>query len=309
VGFAGSDDAGVIRIDDDRALVQTVDFFTPIVDDPYDWGRIAAANALSDIYAMGADPLTALQLIGWPRDGLSFDLLTRVIEGGAAVMAEAGCVIVGGHSVDDNEPKYGFAVTGTAPPEDITTNAGARAGQALYLTKPIGTGIISTAFKHGVADDAAMAAAVGGMIELNDRAATAARRVGVSAVTDVTGFGLLGHLAEVVRASQVSASIDVATVPLLDGVRQFADAGQIPGGTRRNLASVVSMLDAGSSSEVDRLILADAQTSGGLLITVDGPLADALEQAFADVGVDGSRIGTIVAREFSHGPSGQIALR
>ena len=309
MGFAGSDDAGVIRIDDDRALVQTVDFFTPIVDDPYDWGRIAAANALSDIYAMGADPLTALQLIGWPRDGLSFDILTTVIEGGAAVMAEAGCVIVGGHSVDDKEPKYGFAVTGTAPPAEITTNAGARAGQAVYLTKAIGTGIISTAFKNGVADDRALSVAVAGMVDLNDRAAAAARRVGVSAVTDVTGFGLLGHLAEVVRASRVSAVIDVATVPLLDDVRRFADAGQIPGGTRRNLASVVSMLDAGSSSEVDRLILADAQTSGGLLITVDSPLADALEQAFADVGVVGSRIGTIVSREFSDGPSGQIALR
>jgi selenide, water dikinase len=308
VGFAGSDDAGVIRIDSERALVQTVDFFTPIVDDPYDWGRIAAANALSDIYAMGADPLTALQLVGWPRDGLPMELLGSVIRGGADVMAAAGCVIVGGHSIDDREPKYGFAVTGVAPPGDITTNSSARPGQSLYLTKPIGTGILSTALKNGRLESAAVAELVAVMTTLNAAPARAVRRIGARAATDVTGFGLLGHLAEMVRASGTSAVVEVAAVPLLEGARVLAHEGMIPGGTRRNLESVSAMLDPGGSDEVDRILLADAQTSGGLLVAVDSPMNSAFEQAIEDEGASAWRIGSMVTRTFAHGPSGQIML-
>ena len=308
MGFAGSDDAGVIRIDSERALVQTVDFFTPIVDDPYDWGRIAAANALSDVYAMGADPLTALQLVGWPRDGLPMELLSSVIRGGADVMAAAGCVIVGGHSIDDREPKYGFAVTGVAPPGDITTNSSASASQSLYLTKPIGTGILSTALKNGRLDPASVTELVAVMTTLNAAPARAVRRIGARAVTDVTGFGLMGHLAEMVRASGTSAVVDVSTVPLLDGARVLAEEGMVPGGTRRNLASVSEMLDPGGSDEVDRILLADAQTSGGLLVAVDAAMNAAFEQAIAEEGASAWRIGSMVARTFAHGPSGQILL-
>ena len=308
MGFAGADDAAVIALDGAMALVQTADFFTPIVDDAYDWGRIAAANALSDVYAMGGDPLTALQLVGWPRDELPIDLLAEVVRGGADVMAAAGCTIVGGHSIDDKEPKYGFAVTGTVPAGEILTNAAAEPGDVLFLTKPIGTGIIATAIKREVAPSEAAAAAVDSMVELNDKAAYAARRVRVRAATDVTGFGLLGHLSEMVRASGVSARIEAGAVPLLPHAEELANAGMVPGGSRRNLSSVESMLDAQDIDEADLLLLADAQTSGGLLIAVDAALANALAQALADAGTTGWRIGTIVEREFSHGPSGQIAV-
>jgi selenide,water dikinase len=298
----------VFRLDDGSALIQTVDFFTPIVDDPEIWGRIAAANALSDIYAMGGDPLTALQLVGWPRDDLPMELLASVIEGGASVMAEAGCTIVGGHSIDDAEPKYGFAVTGIAPVTDVTTNATAKPGQGLWITKPLGTGIVATAIKHGAASRSTAADAIDVMATLNRGAADAVRRVGGGAVTDVTGFGLLGHLSEMVRASRVSASVRVASVPVLDGVRDLVERSMIPGGTKRNLAAVHSMVDPGDTSESDRMILADAQTSGGLLVAIDTALGEAFEQALADVGSRGWRIGSIVERQFEHGPSGQIAL-
>jgi selenide,water dikinase len=309
VGFAGSDDAGVFRIDDTTALVQTVDFFTPIVDDPFDWGRIAAANALSDVYAMGGDPLTSLQLVGWPRDDLPMDLLVRVIEGGAQVMAEAGCTIVGGHSIDDKEPKYGFSVTGTVPIAEVMTNAAGSPGQILFLTKPLGTGIISTAIKNDRVAASTAAEAITVMTDLNDRAASAARRIGTDTATDVTGFGLLGHLAEIVRASAVSARLDVSAVPLLPDVRELAADGMVPGGTKRNLAAVRSMLDVGDASEIDVIVLADAQTSGGLLVAVDAPLADAFGEALADASTTGWRVGELVNREFAHGPSGQISLR
>lgn len=307
VGIAGADDAGVFRIDDTLAIVQTIDFFTPIVDDPYDWGRITAANALSDIYAMGADPLTALQMVGWPRDTIPFDVLARVIEGGSAVMADAGCTIVGGHSVDDTEPTYGFAVTGTVPPDDIMTNAAAEPGQILILTKPIGTGILATAIKNGTVTHDIEQAAIASMAALNRGASIAARRVGVSAVTDVTGFGLLGHLSEMVRASGVSAHVDVEAVPVLDGVHHYAQNGAIPGGTRRNLASVEPMVTFGPHGARSRLVLADAQTSGGLLLAVDAPLEAALHQALADTDTRGWTIGRIMERTFEHGPSGSIS--
>jgi selenide,water dikinase len=309
VGIAGSDDAGVYRIDDERALVQTVDFFTPVVDDAYDWGRIAAANALSDVYAMGGDPLTALQLVGWPRDDLPFDLLSRVIEGGTAVMEQARCTIVGGHSIDDKEPKYGFAVTGMIPVTDIMTNASAKPDQTLVLTKPLGTGIVSTAIKRSATTTTLATAAIETMATLNREAASAARRVGVTAATDVTGFGLLGHLSEVVKASGVSATIEHASIPVLEGVAALAAQGMVPGGTRRNLKAVAPMVDFGDSDDATRIILADAQTSGGLLLCVDAPLTEALLAALEDEGSTGWVIGRIDARTFEDGPAGVIRIR
>ena len=307
VGIAGSDDAGVFRIDETRAIVQTIDFFTPIVDDPYDWGRITAANSLSDIYAMGAEPLTALQMVGWPRDVLPFDALTRVIEGGSDVMADAGCTIVGGHSIDATEPTYGFAITGIVSPDDIITNAAAVPGQVLILTKPIGTGILATAIKNGGVPANIQQAAISSMSTLNRGAADAARRIGVSAGTDVTGFGLLGHLSEMVRASDISAFLDVDSIPILDGVDRYLEEGAIPGGTRRNLKAVEPMVAFGPQGDRSRLILADAQTSGGLLLAVDAPLEAALHQALAEANTESWTIGRTVERTFEHGPSGSIS--
>jgi selenide,water dikinase len=309
VGIAGSDDAGVYRIDDDRAMVQTVDFFTPIVDDAYDWGRIGAANALSDVYAMGGDPITALQLVGWPRDDLPFDLLSRVIEGGVSVMVEAGCTVIGGHSIDDREPKYGFAVTGYVPIDEIMTNAAGEPGQVLVLTKPIGTGIITTAIKNQKASSEITATVIDIMTTLNRDAADAARRIGVKAATDVTGFGLLGHLSEIVRASGVSAEIEFDAVPVINDVKQMIEDGMIPGGTRRNLKSVRSTCDFGDLDKNAQLLLADAQTSGGLLLSVDPPLEQALHAALADNGVTAWTIGSLSERPFEHGPSGRITVR
>ena len=306
VGLPTADDAGVYRISDDVLLVQTVDFFTPIVDDAHDWGRIAAANALSDVYAMGGRPITALSIVGWPREKLSLDLLGDVADGAVAVLAEAGCVLLGGHTVDDPEPKYGLAVTGIVHPDDLVTNAAARPGDVLVLTKPIGTGIIATAIKRGDAPPEVQHAAVDTMAALNAAAARAMRRVGVRAATDVTGYGLLGHLGEMIRASGVSATVEAGAVPLLPGAEELAAAGAVPGGTRRNLESVARFTDFGDAAEITRLLLADAQTSGGLLMAVDAPLAGALLQALDDEGVAGARIGRTRSREFSDGPSGRI---
>ncbi len=271
VGVDAADDAGVIRLADDRALVQSVDFFTPVVDDPFDWGRIAAANALSDLYAMGAKPLTALQLVGWPRDRLGYALLARVLEGGASVMAAARCVIVGGHSIDDPEPKFGFAVTGTVDPAGVITTSGALAGDALVITKPIGTGIIATAIKRGACPETVRDAAVATMAALNDTAGAALTVAGAHAATDVTGFGLAGHLAEMLDGSSVSVEVDVERVPVVPGTRDLLAAGMFPGGSERNLESVRHRF-TGAVDEPTIRLLADAQTSGGLLIAlpVDG---------------------------------------
>ncbi|MGA7271534.1 MAG: selenide, water dikinase SelD [Acidimicrobiia bacterium] len=278
VGLDTSDDAGVMRLPggDGRALVQTVDFFTPIVDDPGDWGRIAATNALSDIYAMGATPLTALQLLGWPRDTLPFEAASEVVMGGADVMAVAGCVIVGGHSIDDAEPTYGFAVTGLVDQEAVVTNAGARPGDVLVLTKPLGAGIATTAHKAGKCPPEVLARVVSTMATLNDRAGAALRPNRAHAATDVTGFGLLGHLTEILEASGVGAVIEVAKVPVIDGIRLLYEQGFYPGGSRRNLAAVSGRVEGDEDAVA---ILADAQTSGGLLValptdTVDSYLAD-----------------------------------
>jgi selenide,water dikinase len=308
IGIDGSDDAGVYRINDDVALVQTIDFFTPIVDDAFDWGRIAAANALSYVYAMGGTPLTALQLVGWPRDRLPMELLGDVLEGGAAAMEEAGCTLLGGHSIDDNEPKYGLAVTGVVHPDEVVSNAGARPGDSLILTKPIGTGLIATAIKRGVAADSEISAAIETMIRLNAGAARAMRRVGASAATDVTGFGLLGHLGEMIRASTVSAEIELAAVPLLAGARRLAADNVVPGGTERNLASAERFTRFGAVDRTERLLLADAQTSGGLLIAIPAPLVGATLQALEEEGETGAVVGRIVERDFADGPAGAIAV-
>ena len=233
VGFDTADDAAVYRLRDDLAIVVTTDFFTPIVDDPFDWGRIAATNALSDVYAMGGTPLLALNLVGWPREGLPFELLARVLDGGAAVAGAAGCLIAGGHSIDDAEPKYGMAVVGTVDPAAVLTNAGARVGDVLVLTKPIGLGVISTAVKREAATPELLATAITVMTTLNDTARDAALSIGVNAATDVTGFGLLGHLRELCVASGVGAIVHAGSVPVIDGVR---DARRRRHGGRRHTA-------------------------------------------------------------------------
>ncbi len=287
VGLEERDDAGVFRLSDSLALVQTVDFFTPIVDEADDWGRIAAANALSDVYAMGGRPLTALQLVGWPRDTLPFDLLGDVLEGAAEIMAEAGVTIVGGHSIDDPEPKFGLAVTGVVNPDEILTSRGARPGDVIVLTKPIGTGLIATGIKREVVERAIRDAAVVVMIRLNADAAEAARAAGASAVTDVTGFGLLGHLRNMLDG--IGAVVDPARVPLLDGAAELAAAGVVPGGTKRNLADARGFTDLEDVDSTMATLLADAQTNGGLLVAVEPENAARL----AEVG--GIQIGSFVA--------------
>jgi selenide, water dikinase len=265
----------VYQLAPDRALVATVDFFTPIVDDAATWGAIAAANALSDIYAMGARPLFALNLVGWPRDVLPFELLGEVLRGAGEVARQAGCAVVGGHSIDDAEPKFGMAVFGEAHPDRLLTNAGARPGDRLVLTKPLGTGILTTALKQDLIGEAELAEAVRVMTTLNAGAARAALASGATAATDVTGFGLLGHLGNILASSGVGASLKLSAVPILAGARELALRGVAPGGTKRNL-SAVSVDWAEGIAEADRLLLADAQTSGGLLIAISEQQTEAL---------------------------------
>jgi selenide,water dikinase len=269
VGSATSDDAGVVRVRDDLALVQTADFFTPIVDDPYDFGRIAAANALSDIYAMGAEPLSALNLVAFPLERLGGEVLGEILRGGADVVRAAGAMLVGGHSIDDPEPKYGLAVTGVVHPDQILTNAGGRAGDALVLTKPLGVGAISTALKRGSGADL-LPAAVETMTTLNAEAAAGARAAGAHALTDVTGFGLLGHLRELTLASGVGAEVEAEAVPALDGVEELLrDGDAVSGGSRRNREDAETFTRF--ADDVDawrRSLVCDATTSGGLLVAV-----------------------------------------
>jgi selenide,water dikinase len=265
------------------------------VDDAYDWGRVAATNALSDVYAMGGAPLLALNLVAWPREGLPFELLARVLDGGADVARAAGALVAGGHSIDDPEPKFGLAVVGTVEPDRVWRNAGARAGDALVLTKPIGLGVISTAVKRDGASPELLASAVHVMTTLNAGARDAGRALGdaIHAATDVTGYGLLGHLGELVRASGVGARIERDAVPAIDGVRALVRDGFVAGGTQRNHAFVSSFVAWGDTTTDEQLLLADAQTSGGLLFAVDpdavGTLLDALATA-----------GTLVAARIGH---------
>lgn len=278
----------------------TTDFVTPVVDDPRTWGRIAAQNAVSDVWAMGGRPLFALNLVAWPRDELPLALLAEVLQGGAEIGAESGFVIVGGHSVDDPEPKYGLAVVGEVAPDRILTNTGLRDGDTLVLTKALGIGVATTAIKRGEASEALAAAAVASMTASNGPAARVALAAGATGATDVTGFGLLGHLARMAAASGVDAEIDVAAVPFPAGVRALAAAGVVPGGSRRNLDSVTPLLDDGGYGEVDRLLLADAQTSGGLLF---GAAPERAAAAVAELGPPSAVVGRVRAG------SGRIRLR
>jgi len=299
VGRLGADDAAVYKLSDDLAVVQTVDFFTPVVDDPYTFGSIAAANALSDVYAMGARPAMALNIAGFPIDKLPLDVLVEILRGGSDKVEEAGISIAGGHTIEDTEPKYGLVVMGLVHPDRIMTNSGAKTGDVLILTKPIGTGIISTAMKAEVAHQESIDAAVEVMSTLNKTAAEKMLEVGVNSCTDVTGFGLLGHLYEMVSASQVGAEISYEKVPLIPGTWELADDLIIPAGTSRNHEYLSDHVIWGDEIEYEQqMILCDAQTSGGLLVSVPAEKSEALIKALEESGaLAAARIGKIVQDE------------
>jgi selenide,water dikinase len=295
VGHETADDAAVYQVSDDLAIVSTVDFFTPIVDDPYDFGRIAATNALSDVYAMGGTPVTALNLVAYSLEALGPQILREILRGGADAAAAAGVAIAGGHSIDDPEPKYGLAVTGTVHPARIVRNSTAVAGHGLWLTKPVGAGVVTTAVKRGTATPGALASAVDVMTTLNRDAAEAALGASASGMTDVTGFGLLGHLHELCEASGVAAEVSASAVPPIDGVLELLSPREPPiaGGTRRNRDWVEEWVDWDASvSEDRRWLLCDAMTSGGLLVAAPD-----------DSGAPGVRIGRLV-----DGSGGRIAV-
>jgi selenide, water dikinase len=295
VGPETGDDAAVWRIDDNRALVSTADFITPVVDDARTWGRVAAANSVSDVYAMGGRPLFALNLVGWNTDKLPTELLGDVLAGGQDIATQAGFVIVGGHTIDDPEPKYGMAVTGEVHPDRILTNAGLRSGQDVILTKPLGIGVLTTAIKAGRATAEQAADAVASMTRLNDVASRVALAAGATGCTDVTGFGLVGHLGRMALESHVSVTVEFDAVPFLPGAVDLAADGVMPGGSRRNLAWALGFLDAGEHDDVDQLLVADAQTSGGLVFGVDvSHTADVLAE-LAATGHTAARIGTVTA--------------
>jgi selenide, water dikinase len=290
------DDAAVYRLPSGEGLIATLDFFTPIVDDPYDWGRIAATNALSDVYAMGGRPFLALNIVNWPVDDLPLDMLAQVLQGGVDVATAEGVVVAGGHSITDPEPKYGMVALGLVDPDEVVRNSTAPAGAALFLTKPLGLGIVSTAIKRGLADDDLVAVAVQLMTTTNRAAAEAMRNAVAEAATDVTGFGLLGHLHRMLEASGAAAELDADAIPLMDRrVLDLARRDVVPGGTKRNLASVRAHTDFGNVPEPEQMILADAQTSGGLLIAAKH--RPSMESAFRDHDVPFARIGTVVAGE------------
>jgi selenide,water dikinase len=298
------DDAAVYRLTPARALVVTVDFFSPVVDDPRDFGRIAAANALSDLYAMGARPLFALNLFAFPRAHLSEGWAEEILAGGAEVAAQAQIPVLGGHSIDDPEPKYGMVAVGQAHPDRLVTNAAGRPGDVLILTKPLGTGVITTALKADAAPPSVLARAVDSMATLNAGASEVMVRLGVRCATDVTGFGLLGHLRAVARASGLSARIEASKVPLLEGARELAAAGHVPGGTKRNSRDLDADLEMGHGVDpVTRLLLCDAQTSGGLLMAVPASKVAAVESRLAPVAPVVARIGHL-----SGGPAGRIQV-
>ena len=277
---ASRDDAAVYRIAHDRALVATVDFFTPIVDGPADFGAIAAANSLSDVYAVGARPLLALGITAFPREKLSTGLLEKIVAGGASKMSEAGIAVVGGHSIDDPEPKFGYAVIGEVHPDRVVGHEGAHAGDVLFLTKPLGSGLVTTAIKRGLCPPALERLAVEVMSTLNRRASEAMLAAGATAATDVTGYGLIGHLANLAGG----ADIDLHAVPFMDGVRDLAERDLFPDGSRRNFAAYRDQVDWGGLAEIDQLMLCDAQTSGGLLVAIPPESSS---------GFPGARIGTI----------------
>ena len=298
IGYDDNDDAAVVRLKDGRLLVQTVDFFTPIDDDPYTFGQIAAANSLSDIYAMGATPLFALNIIGFPINTLPKSDLSKILQGGIDKAEEAGISIVGGHSIDDPEPKYGLVVTGEVDEKDLITNSNAQIGDKLILTKPIGTGIIATAVKKGKADKKARAMSAKSMATLNKLAAEIMIEIGVNSATDVTGFGLLGHLSEMCEASCISAKIDYQSLPFLPTVKELVEQGIVPGGTKRNLKFIKDKVQFGEHiTDIDKLLLADAQTSGGLLISLPADKAKKYISKFNKLSeIKATIIGEIVAK-------------
>jgi cysteine desulfurase len=301
VGLETADDAAVYRIDQETAIVQTVDFFTPVVDDPYQFGAIAAANSLSDIYAMGAKPLFALSVVGFPSNRLPVEVLEKILDGARSKADEAGIAIIGGHTVDDTEPKFGLAVSGLIDPERIVTNSNAKPDDVLVLTKPLGTGILSTALKRGLLEAELAESLVETMATLNKAAAEAMQAVGVNSCTDVTGFGLLGHLLEMMRASHTSARIEVSKVGLLPGVMELATSGVVSGGTRDNMDYTdASVQYEDGVSSIQRLVLNDAQTSGGLLISVQEAKAEMLMKALEAQGV---RNAAIVGRVTAESPA------
>ncbi len=286
VGTDSSDDAAVYRINDSQAIVQTLDFFTPIVDDPYDFGAIAATNAISDVYAMGGKPLFALNIVAFPSKKLDASVLEQILKGATDKAAEAGIPVIGGHSIDDEEPKFGMTVTGIIHPEKILTNCGAKPGDVLILTKPIGTGIISTAIRKEIAGTDAMAEAIGWMKTLNRTASEILADFPVNACTDVTGFGLMGHLTEISRGSKVNAEVFFSKVPFMGGLAGFVEAGAVPGGTRGNHEYYSQWIDWDPElSLTERMQLCDAQTSGGLLISIPAGDADTLQAALHTAGV------------------------
>lgn len=304
IDAATRDDAAVFVLSPDRALVATVDFFMPIVDDAATWGRIAVANALSDIYAMGATPLFGLNLVGWPRDQLPFDTLGELLQGAADMAQRAKCLILGGHSIDAVEPTFGMAVIGEVHPDRMLTNAGACAGDVLVLTKPLGTGILATALKRDALLETGMTEAIHSMTTLNDGASRAALRVGVSAATDVTGFGLIGHLTNMLEASKVAAEIAFEAIPILPHTRNLASRGIVPGGTERNLNAAEKVDWAADLTTTDRYLCVDAQTSGGLLLAVPPENQAAILSALQEEGTPATAvIGRVVA-----GAAGQVRV-
>lgn len=305
VGLDTGDDAGVYKLTDDLAIVQTLDFFTPIVDDPYDFGQVAAANALSDIYAMGGTPVTALNIVAFPIFDLDKAILSEILRGASDKVQEAGCNLVGGHSIDDQEPKFGLSVTGTIHPDQIQTNAGARIGDQLILTKPIGVGISTTALKRGLLSDEEVSRVTAVMAMLNKSAAEVMKNYPVHACTDVTGFGLLGHLGEMAAESRQAITLMKDQVPVLPRVRELAEQGVVPGGSKSNLRHVKEAVHFDDRlDEIDQLILADAVTSGGLLMAVEAEQAEALLAELKDKGLGASLIGSV-----TDGPAGQIFVK
>jgi selenide, water dikinase len=302
VGLDEADDAAVVKLSDEEGLVLTLDFFTPLVDDAYTWGRIAATNAASDVYAMGGKPVVALNIVAWPREALPLELLGEVLRGGRTVAADGGFFVVGGHSVDDPEPKYGMVVVGRVAMSELMTMDAARPGDVLVLTKPIGTGIVTTAIKADAAKDRVADAAVTSMTRLNERAAAAFVAHGVRACTDVTGFGLLGHLHRLARASGVSAEVGASSVPLLEGALALAEDGYVPGGTKRNRDAIEASVDFGTASELSRFVLCDAQTSGGLLGACAPDRVDALVEDLR------GELACAVIGRLSDGSAGRIRV-
>jgi selenide,water dikinase len=295
IGFNSVDDAGIYKIREDLAIVHTVDFFPPIVDDPYDFGAIAAANSLSDIYAMGGKPVTALNIVGYPPQSVPLWALEELLKGGAEKALEAEVSIIGGHTIKTKEPIYGLAVVGTIHPQKIISNAGAKIGDLLILTKPLGTGIITTAIKRNLVDEEVVKRVVGIMASLNRYASESMIETGANACTDITGFGLLGHLYELVQASKTGAKIFMSKIPVIEPVYQLARENVVPGGTLSNLKFAKERADWSKEiTEEDKLILSDAQTSGGLLISLPSDKKDKLMQALTAKGISGAVIGEII---------------